>query len=133
MRRLISMMPAVEQIKLAMEIIDREQRRRIMLGVFDSATGEVEKAALLLDALHTEAEQLEKVLQVDINHHVKEHTLLWLWPSALRPEHQRLLDEVEALKVRSSDMHCSTRLAGNGISGHFFYFACNIWYVRRKN
>ena len=30
---------------------------------------------------------------------------------------------VEALKVRSSDMHCSTRLAGNGISGHFFYFA----------
>lgn len=53
LRRILSAMPMAEQIKMSMEILVPEQHRRIMLGIFDSASGESEKAALLLDALYT--------------------------------------------------------------------------------
>ena len=53
LRRLLGAMPMGDQIKMSMEILVPEQHRRIMLGIFDTAPSEQEKAALLLDALHT--------------------------------------------------------------------------------
>ena len=40
-----------------------------------------------------------QVLEMEVVHHEASHYLLRWWPSALRPEHSRLKDEVEALKV----------------------------------
>ena len=53
LRCLLGAMPMADQIKMSMAILQPEQHRRIMLGIFDSACDEHEKATLLLDALHT--------------------------------------------------------------------------------
>ena len=39
---------------------------------------------------------------MEVVHHEASHYLLRWWPSALRSEHQRLKEEVEALKVRAA-------------------------------
>ena len=74
-------MPMGDQIKMSMEILVPEQHRRIMLGIFDTAPSEQEKAALLLDALHTMVPaKLAKTLQ----------------PAQLRAAERALLAESES-------------------------------------
>ena len=54
LRRLLGAMSMADQIKMSMSILQEpDQHRRIMLGIFDSARDEQEKATMLLDALHT--------------------------------------------------------------------------------
>lgn len=65
LRRFLRAMPTGDQIKMSMEILAPEQQRRIMLGIFDAAPSDQDKAALLLDMIHTmSASKLPKTLSL---------------------------------------------------------------------
>lgn len=55
-------------------------------------------AVPLLDTLHTEAAMLEKVLEVDTSNGDTSQLVFWL-RSSFSAEHQRLRDELEAVRT----------------------------------